>query len=441
MTQTSSDDWILLSNRLLLLQEIMVGFSQLPFDEVLERAASGISWIFSGGLLTCAAPDTLSPPPLIARGRALLDGYGEVYLAYFEGPPEPSYLVLSGISLSDAQEFRLAALYFEHLLAALSAAGYREELARQARTDWLTGLGNRRSLLERLSAKPAPEAVVGLLELLPPEGSTQAAADALLKSIADILRERFSESQVLRVGAYRFALFCSESEVPEELPAAEVPVVQGWALQREVGAKTLKALFEQAEVRLEGALVARWSLKLPPAQPTSETHSAVRVSCGLPAAAALWQERVQGWPIERAVTLLFDTPHGYALEALAGETPPVLVVTDSPSEPYLYDLLQENPQGMIVGNPSEEALIEALERLLEGETFYRGPTLAEDGLYPRERTVLRHLVRGAANPQIAHDLGISEKTVANYVTSLQDKLFLKNRVELVLYYLGKLERS
>ena len=167
----------------------------------------------------------------------------------------------------------------------------------------------------------------------------------------------------------------------------------------------------------------------------------MRVSCGLPAAVQLWQERAQSWPFKQEVTLLFDLPHGFALEALSGEPAPVLVVTDSPSEPYLYDLLRENPQGMIVGTPSEETLRDDLERVLQGETFYRGPALEEDGLYPRERTVLRQLARGSANGQIAKDLGISEKTVANYVTSLQDKLFLKNRVELVLYYLGKLERS
>ncbi len=50
------------------------------------------------------------------------------------------------------------------------------------------------------------------------------------------------------------------------------------------------------------------------------------------------------------------------------------------------------------------------------------------------------MVRGLTNAQIGAALSISEKTVANYVTNLQDKLFLNNRVELVLFYLGKLER-
>ncbi len=467
----SSDDWILLSNRLLLLQEIIVGLSRLPFAEVLSRAASGVSWIFSGGSLTSAAPTELSPSPIISRGRALLDGFGEVYLAYFEGPPEPRYLVLSGISLADPQEFRLAALYFEHLLAALSAAGYREELARQAHTDWLTGLGNRRTLAQRLRAEPIDGAAVGLIELLLPEGSTQAAADTLLKAVAAQLTARLSEDRVLHVGPYRFALFCSaeealrgdvpgaaqrevQGELAEEAASPDITLVDGWALQREVKARTLAGLFEQAEVRLEGALAARWLEARAPLPGTSgalpdgaspvrlNAHlSGVRVSCGLPAAALPWQERVKHWPIEKPVTLLFDLPHGYALRSLAGETAPVLVVSDIPSEPYLYDLLQESPAGLIVGTPGEEAILTGLERVLSGETFYNGPSLTEDGLYPRERTVLRHVASGAVNAQIAGLMGISEKTVANYVTSLQDKLFLSNRVELVLYYLGRLGRS
>ena len=67
--------------------------------------------------------------------------------------------------------------------------------------------------------------------------------------------------------------------------------------------------------------------------------------------------------------------------------------------------------------------------------------MPEDPLFPREREVWRLVVKGLDNAQIAAQLGVSEKTVANYVTNLRDKLNLNNRVELVLSYLGKLDAS
>jgi GGDEF domain-containing protein len=61
------------------------------------------------------------------------------------------YLLLEIPNIDDPTELRLAALFCDYLLSALYAAGYREELERQARYDWLTGLGNRRALERRLA--------------------------------------------------------------------------------------------------------------------------------------------------------------------------------------------------------------------------------------------------------------------------------------------------
>jgi hypothetical protein len=209
----STDDWAVLSNRLLLLQEVMVGLSQLPLREVAQRAAEGVTWVFDGGTLHTLKPAELSPRPLITRGRTRLAAVGEVYLAYFAGPPEPLYVALSGVFLTDPQEFRLAALYFEHLLAALSAAGYREELARQARTDWLTGLPNRRSLARLLASSPAADVTVGLLEARSRDARTQADHDMFQKGLAEALLQVLPEGgQVFQAGAFRNALFVSQRQ-------------------------------------------------------------------------------------------------------------------------------------------------------------------------------------------------------------------------------------
>ena len=456
MRTGSTDDWVVLSNRLLLLQEVMVGLSQLPLAEVVQRAAEGVTWVFDGGALHRLKPQALSPRPLITRGRTRLEGLGEVYLAYFAGPPEPSYLALSGVFLTDPQEFRLAALYFEHLLAALAAAGYREELARQARTDWLTGLANRRALARLLPRTPNPGEVVGVLEAHPlalPAAATptQADHDIFLKQLAETLVQVLPEGgRAFRSGASRVALVLPQArreELGRALARAGFEVSVGWAWSsltggessKETGAETFAALFKEAEARLEQELATRGS-SLP--APVPGRASAVVVACGSETLGSAMQARAAWWPVTEEVHLILDTPHGFALTFLAAEPArraPALVVTDSPSQPYLRDLRAQEPEGLIVGAPADEALVAALERVLSGERFYGGPPLADDGLYPREREVWRLVVRGLSNAQIAEMLKLSEKTVANYVTSLQDKLFLRHRVELVLFYLGKLE--
>ena len=56
-----------------------------------------------------------------------------------------------------------------------------------------------------------------------------------------------------------------------------------------------------------------------------------------------------------------------------------------------------------------------------------------DALSPRDVDVLRLLVKGNTNRQIAELLGISTRTVENHRANLMGKLGLTSRVELVNY--------
>ncbi|MFS8123602.1 response regulator transcription factor [Rhizobium sp. BR 250] len=53
-------------------------------------------------------------------------------------------------------------------------------------------------------------------------------------------------------------------------------------------------------------------------------------------------------------------------------------------------------------------------------------------LSAREEQIVRHLMRGQTNREIARSLDISEKTVKHYMTILMQKLDVRNRVEAVL---------
>lgn len=486
---TSSTDWAVLSNRLLLLQELMVGLSKLRVEEVLSRAADGVSWVFGAATLHALAPAELSSPPLVPRGRVQLPQFGEVYLAYFAGPPEPRYLLLAGLELIDPQEFRLAALFCEHLVAALEAAGYREELARQARTDWLTGLPNRRSF-EQAVQRGAFElgvtvAALGVLEGRPPEG--EADSDLLLKRLAQTLQVALPKgAHAFRTGAFRLTVLLPDADTEvlgAALAAAEIHVSAGWALScelstedfaeagtavlaavpaapegwpdrkvKEASAKEVGILFEQATARLEAVLGGVWREHAAShhfARSEGSAESYVEVYSGFEQVRLAYRELVASVALTVPVALVLDGPYGYAFELLSARKSdpptapaspkPVLVISENPSQAYLHDLISLEPEGLLVGGVDDHTLLTALERAASGERFYQGPAVVEDPLYPREREVWRLVVQGFSNGQIAEALAIREKTVANYVTSLQEKLHLSNRVELVLSYLGKLE--
>jgi DNA-binding NarL/FixJ family response regulator len=57
------------------------------------------------------------------------------------------------------------------------------------------------------------------------------------------------------------------------------------------------------------------------------------------------------------------------------------------------------------------------------------------GLTAREEQILDCLARGLSNKQIGRELELSERTIKNYVSTLLEKLQVRNRVEAAL--LGK----
>ncbi len=75
------------------------------------------------------------------------------------------------------------------------------------------------------------------------------------------------------------------------------------------------------------------------------------------------------------------------------------------------------------------ALINSAEQEKQGETCL---------LSERQLGVLRELVTGATNLQIAHRLGIQENTVKHHVTQVKRVLQANTRAELVARYVGNL---
>jgi DNA-binding NarL/FixJ family response regulator len=151
----------------------------------------------------------------------------------------------------------------------------------------------------------------------------------------------------------------------------------------------------------------------------------------------LWLEASGGSSLPQKTCLLIDIPWGHALAMLPSASRPALVITENRSPAYLRDILELNPEGLVCGPMSPDEITRALARVAAGEQLYIGPPLtSKDSISPRERQVLGLVVEGLENQEIARRLGIHKRTVANLVSSLRDKVGVRNRVELVLYYFG-----
>ena len=56
-------------------------------------------------------------------------------------------------------------------------------------------------------------------------------------------------------------------------------------------------------------------------------------------------------------------------------------------------------------------------------------------LTPRERDVVRGIVAGRKNREIASDLGLGEQAVKNLLSTVYEKCHVRNRLELALFAL------
>lgn len=80
---------------------------------------------------------------------------------------------------------------------------------------------------------------------------------------------------------------------------------------------------------------------------------------------------------------------------------------------------KETPKGAVMAPEIARKMLLAFE---EAEEESEAPTLSV-----RELDVLKAIARGRGNKQMARDLGISEKTVRNYVSSIYKKLHIYDR--------------
>lgn len=131
---------------------------------------------------------------------------------------------------------------------------------------------------------------------------------------------------------------------------------------------------------------------------------------------------------------------GLELQAhLAGRCPgmPVIMITGHGDVPMAVKAMKAGAADFIEKPFDVEMLIERIHRALETRDHQEVPVPPAEvrdrvgRLTPRERDVLRLLIRGEPNKVIAHKLGISPRTVEIHRARIMGKMQIQNLPQLV----------
>lgn len=134
---------------------------------------------------------------------------------------------------------------------------------------------------------------------------------------------------------------------------------------------------------------------------------------------------------------------------------PVLMLTTFDDDEYIFDSLKFGANGYLLKNISQKELKDAVRVVHGGGSLinpdvtkkvlrlfsdmamanYNRPDKAAlpDSIQRNELRIIKYIGRGYANKEIAYELGFSEGTVRNYISSILQKLDLRDRTQIAIY--------
>lgn len=126
----------------------------------------------------------------------------------------------------------------------------------------------------------------------------------------------------------------------------------------------------------------------------------------------------------------------------------VLVLTSSLEDHIIRQALQAGAHGYLLKTSRAGDMLQAIQQVAQGYSAL-DPAAAQvvsqhlrgkdplESLTGREREVFDLLAHGLSNPQIAERLVVSEATVRTHVTSVLDKLRLRDRTQVMVFALKR----
>lgn len=128
----------------------------------------------------------------------------------------------------------------------------------------------------------------------------------------------------------------------------------------------------------------------------------------------------------------------------------VVILTTFKDDEYIMEAVKNGAEGYILKNQASDSIIESLRTVAKGnKVFERNVAdalttmLKEEKKKPdininlteREMDILSLVAEGLSNKEISEKLFLSDGTVRNYVTNLLEKLNLRDRTQLAIFYL------
>ena len=132
----------------------------------------------------------------------------------------------------------------------------------------------------------------------------------------------------------------------------------------------------------------------------------------------------------------------------------ILYLTTFSDDEYIIKALNIGAKGYIL-KQDFAAITPALEAVMRGQTVFGDKIIGKlpelmkasepfdydkHGITDKEREILELIALGRSNKEIASELFLSEGTVRNYLSSLLDKLQLRDRTQLAVYYYTDIKR-
>lgn len=132
----------------------------------------------------------------------------------------------------------------------------------------------------------------------------------------------------------------------------------------------------------------------------------------------------------------------------------VIILTTFKDDEYIKEAIKNGASGYMLKNQSSDNIIDSLRAVhkgsivLEKEVAKSLTSMLKDNgnvklkdlnITDREIDVLKLVGEGLSNKEISERLYLSEGTVRNYVTMLLEKLSLRDRTQLAIFYIKNVE--
>lgn len=121
----------------------------------------------------------------------------------------------------------------------------------------------------------------------------------------------------------------------------------------------------------------------------------------------------------------------------------IMVLTTFKDEKDIRQALKAGAEGYLLKSASIGNMAEQIRALAAGSTVLNSEVLQTimepehiplEELTDRENDIIQHIAKGYSNKEIADELYLSEGTVRNVLSVILDKLEIRDRTQLAIYY-------